>query len=433
MDESRNPNHIGEKNNDLLFNDHHTNFLEFTHKQDELVSQNYSLANLMHHSLLFGAEKMLMARKSGPFVSSELEHQNGNDIQPNNNSIIKGQNAPKQNNNVSHELTNIESFVVFLPVLVFKVTLFQTNLIVRFFFVTVWFFDFFFMFMMFPFRTLIRIRDHAKKKLRRALVASYSRLISFAFCNGLRLGMAVFRATYVFFVLVMMLISSFAISGIIMRNLVEEPIHTTEILNFDYTKTSPVSFVPIASSSGLIVYEITCKCIFRLLVRVESLSADGKVIFGSSSPTMLRFKSRKIHTIETLLNVVPLITGLKSEVQNLKIVMRDDRSKEGYAKRNITTCFKVVLERRAEFLEAGSGVPEIYGATLEISSELPRLKNLMSSWRRTIFVWISFAFFGGEIVILLLVCRHVMTSKNKSWPDKFTWEKTGYLRQGLVF
>ncbi|KAL7103758.1 hypothetical protein ACP275_08G199500 [Erythranthe tilingii] len=306
------------------------------------------------------------------------------------------------------------------------------------------------MFMMFPFRTLTRIKDHAKKKLRRALVASYSRLTSFVFCNGQRLGRAVFRAMYVFFVLVIMLISSFTISGIIMRNLVEEPIHTTEILNFDYTKTSPVSFVPIALSSSPVngvVNNHKLKLTVSLTlpeseyntklgvfqVRVESLSTDGKVIFGSSLPTMLRFKSRKIHTIETLLNVVPLIAGLKSEVQNLKIVMRDDRSKEGYAKRNITTCFKVVLERRAEYLEAGSGVPEIYGATLEISSELPRLKNLMSSWRRTIFVWISFALFGGEIVILLLVCRHVRTNKNKSWPDKFTWEKTGYLRQGLVF
>ena len=35
-----------------------------------------------------------------------------------------------------------------------------------------------------------------------------------------------------------------------MRKMVEKPLQKTEILTFDYTKTSPVAYVPIMSYSG---------------------------------------------------------------------------------------------------------------------------------------------------------------------------------------
>ncbi|KAI3466029.1 hypothetical protein Pfo_022692 [Paulownia fortunei] len=496
MDDSRNTDDIGENKEFLLFSDHH-NFLGFTHKH-ELGSQNF-LANLMKDSLLLGAEKLLMARKPGLLALSDFEPQNDNEA--NNtfkNSKIKGKYASRQNKKVSGRYgtyaiqptsssafdkaveSSIENyplesynefplnFISFLTVLVLKLAGFQISLFLRFFTFPIRFMNFCLMFLMFPFQTLTQIRDHMKKKLMRACNASYLRLISFI-CNRLksqksvlklavRFGRAFFCAVYVFFVLVGLLVSGFAIGGIIMKNLVEESIHTTETLNFDYTKTSPVAVVPIASSlvngvpsksqmSGsenlgprAIPYNHKLQVTVLLTlpeseynrklgifqVRVESLSANGQVILGSSYPTMLRFKSQPIRVAETLFNSVPLITGLKSEVQNLKIVMGEFT--ERYEQ---TACFKVILEQRAEF-QAGSGVPEIYAASLEIASELPQLKRVLWSWRRTVFVWISFALFMVEMMVFLLFCRPVILpggrskaggTNKKSWPEKIPWHK----------
>ncbi|KAK6132541.1 hypothetical protein DH2020_033750 [Rehmannia glutinosa] len=332
----------------------HQNFLDFTHK-DEFCSQNF-LANLMKHSLLLGADKLLMARKPEPAQLSDFEPQTDN-----------------------------------APNYTFK-------------------------------SSKIRGEKYANRK-------SVLKL-------GVRFGKACICAVFVFFVLVGLLVSGFAIGGVIMRNLVEESVIKNEILNFDYTKTSPVAVVPISSSlvNGVInskyqtmfgsenqgqraiPYNHKLKVTVSLTlpeseynrklgvfqVRVETLSANGNPILGSSYPTMLRFKSQPIRIVETLFNSVPLITGLKSEVQNLKIVMGDFN--EGYEP---TSFFKVILEQRAEF-QAGSGVPEIYAASLEISSELPKLKRVLWSWRRTIFVWISFGVFMAEITVFLIFFRAVI-------------------------
>ncbi|KAK6132468.1 hypothetical protein DH2020_033768 [Rehmannia glutinosa] len=440
----------------------HQNFLDFTHKH-EFCSQNF-LANLMKQSLLLGADKLLMARKLGPAQLSDFEPQTDN--APNNpfkNSKIRGEKyANRKVKNGRYNSSSIEynplmessnnnefpfNFIAFVTVLVFKLATFQISLFLKLFTFPIWFFNSCLMFFMFPFQILTHVRSHVKKKLVRALNVSYMSLISFI-CNkiksqksvlklGVRFGKACFCAVFVFFVLVGLLVSGFAIGGVVMRNLVEESVLKTEILNFDYTKTSPVAVVPISSSlvNGVInskyqtvfgsdnhqgqraiPYNHKLKVTVSLTlpeseynrklgvfqVRVETLSANGNPILGSSYPTMLRFKSQPIRVVETLFNSVPLITGLKSEVQNLKIVMGDFN--EGYEP---TSFFKVILEQRAEF-QAGSGVPEIYAASLEISSELPKLKRVLWSWRRTIFVWISFGVFMAEITVFLILFRAVI-------------------------
>ncbi|CAI9784290.1 unnamed protein product [Fraxinus pennsylvanica] len=186
--------------------------------------------------------------------------------------------------------------------------------------------------------------------------------------------------------------------------------HTTEILYVDYNKPSPVAFVPIASSLvpnvpssvgskhrmsssdyvgqhpipnthklhlsvtlTLAESEYNRKlAIFQ--VRVESMSARSKVLASSSYPTMLQIKSQPIQLIETMLKTVPL---------------------------------------RAEF-QAGSCVPEIYTASLDIESELPGLKRAIWNWRRTIFVWISISSFMGELIVVLLVCRPIILPRGRS-------------------
>lgn len=134
-------------------------------------------------------------------------------------------------------------------------------------------------------------------------------------------------------------------------------------------------------------------------MRVEGLSANGKTMVGSSYPAMLRFKSQPVRIIETLFKNAPIITGFQSEVQNLKIVIDD--LVEGYEP---TSFFKVILQQRAEF-EAGTGVPEIYDASMDIESDLPWLKRMVWNWRRTMFVWISFTSFMCEVMVVLVFCK----------------------------
>ncbi|KAL6543331.1 hypothetical protein OROHE_010851 [Orobanche hederae] len=363
------------------------------------------LPNLMKHYLLFGADKLLMARKPDFSIS---EPQIDNEFPLN--------------------------FTALMIVVLLKLAGIHVSLIIRLFTFPVRLLSLSLMFLMFPFQFATHLKHHMKKMLMRACDASHTRLAAFVCsrlesCNSVlklavRFGKAVFSAAYVFFLLVGLLVSGFAIGGIVMRILVREPIHTTQTLNFDYTRTSPAAVVPIVPSlaKGMLLPSKLKLTVCLTLpeseynrklgifqVRVESLSANGKVIFGSSYPTMLRFKSQPVRAVETLFKSVHLITGLKSEVQNLKIVMGEHNS-EGYEP---NASFKVVLEQRAEF-QGGLGVPEIYDGSLEIKSELPKLKRALWKWRRTVFVWIGFGTFMAEMMVLFTFCRALFLPGSKS-------------------
>lgn len=87
------------------------------------------------------------------------------------------------------------------------------------------------------------------------------------------------------------------------------------------------------------------------------------------------------------------------------ISIRGPRSENcGGGFRRRISFFKVILQQRAEF-EAGSGVIEIYVASLDIESELPWLKKMVWNWRRTMFVWISFTLFMCEVAFALVFCK----------------------------
>ncbi|CAK9151733.1 unnamed protein product [Ilex paraguariensis] len=258
-----------------------------------------------------------------------------------------------------------------------------------------------------------------------------------------RFGWGLFWATYVWFLLVGLLVSGFVIGSFAMKRLVEEPIQATENLNFDYTKTTPVAFVPIMSShrfgissslmpknsengeehvgNRVIPYNHKLKLTVTLAlpesdynlklgvfqVRVDFLAANGKTTASSSSPCMLRFKSQPIRYVETIVKGVPLVAGFQSEVQHLDIKFGDFT--EGYEP---TTFLKVVLEQRAEY-QSGAGLPEIYSASLSLESELPQVKRIIWDWRRTIFVWISIISFLTELLVVLIFCRPIVLPRGR--------------------
>ncbi|KAG8386450.1 hypothetical protein BUALT_Bualt03G0150000 [Buddleja alternifolia] len=461
MDDSipqRNTDDIDDNNS--LFDDHYT-FLGFN-SQHNLTSLDF-LANLMKHSLLLGAEKLLMARKLTPPL--DCSSFDDNEINTSNTTKSEGKCALKQNKKVSRKYKpyapqstsktqNLDTsksmnyhpgsyndyfplnIISFFAVLVLKLVGFQVSLFLRFFTFPIRVFTFWLTLLTFPFQTLTPIRDHITKKLI-SFITNRLKPQKSMLKVAIRFSKAVLCSLYVFLVLVGLLASGFAIGGLVIKNLVEEPILATGVLNFDYTKTSPAAIVPITSSlvTGVLAKDTSEKLGRRAIpynhkmqltvaltlpeseynrklgifqVRVESLSANGKVIVGSSYPTMLRFKSQPIHVIETLFKSVPLITGLQSEVQNLKIMVGEFT--EGYEP---TASFKVILEQRAEF-QAGSGVPEMYDASLDIASDLPPLRRILWNWRRTIFVWIGIGSFIGEMMVVLLFCRPIVLLGGRS-------------------
>ncbi|KAK9937796.1 hypothetical protein M0R45_014565 [Rubus argutus] len=294
---------------------------------------------------------------------------------------------------------------------------FQLSLVVKLFTLPVWLSYFSFMLLLRPFQTLRHIQGYLMERLLRLWSATFTSVIS-AVSGGLGtqkslvviVGLALFRSIYVCSMLLGILASGFVLSGFTMRHLVEKPIKTVETLNFDYTKPSPVALVPLMSSGvGVIPYNHKLQMTVSLTlpeseynhklgvfqVRVEFLSANGKVTASSSYPCMLRFKSRPIHYMQTFLRSAPLIVGLQSETQVLNIKI--SAHTEGLEP---TACLKVILEQRAE-CHSGEGIPQIYAGLLLLQSELPQLKRLVWYWRRTIFVWTSFVSFLAELVFIL--------------------------------
>lgn len=66
-----------------------------------------------------------------------------------------------------------------------------------------------------------------------------------------RCGWGFFWSMYVCFILFALLVSSLVVSGFLVKRLVEKPFQVKQVLNFDYTKQSPVAFVPIISCPGV--------------------------------------------------------------------------------------------------------------------------------------------------------------------------------------
>lgn len=258
----------------------------------------------------------------------------------------------------------------------------------------------------------------------------------------LRFSWGFLWATYVCIVLVTLLISAFVLSGVIMRKLVDEPIQIKESLSLDYTKNSPVAFVPIIlcpneahdlSFAGKIdvgntglprviprnhKFQATVSLMLpesdynRYLgifqVRVDLLSANGRTLASSRRPCMLHFKSQPIRMLLTLFKIAPLVTGYSSESQTLNIDLR------GFTEGDIpTACLRVMIEPRAEF-RPGAGIPEIYDASLTLESQLPLLKKMMWRWKKSLFVWVGLSLFVMLILFALVCCRPLILPRGRA-------------------
>ncbi|KAL4204449.1 hypothetical protein AMTRI_Chr01g132160 [Amborella trichopoda] len=153
----------------------------------------------------------------------------------------------------------------------------------------------------------------------------------------------------------------------------------------------------------LVIVGAIPRCPFTRIIGIsEFISKDGTVISRSSQPCMLRFKSPMIHNAKIILNSASLIAGYAMESQTLQLKM--EGFTEGY---NPTACIRVTLEQRAGY-EHGAGIPEIYAADMLLESELPLLKRIISSWKITIFIWVSTGIFVMQVLAILVCCRHLI-------------------------
>ncbi|KAI3708249.1 hypothetical protein L2E82_37414 [Cichorium intybus] len=235
---------------------------------------------------------------------------------------------------------------------------------------------------------------------------------------GVRFCWSFLCAIYVWFILVGMLLSSFMISGFMMKHVVKQPVDVEEMLNFDYTMASPVAVVPLSSFTGLgnklqLTVSLTMpeseynRKVGVFQVRVDFLSATGKITSSASYPCILRFKSQPIRIAETVLKSVPLMTGFQAEVQKLNIKF-DEFSEQ----KEPSASIRVVLEQRAEFKHAG-GIPEVYSGSLHLWSKLPKIKQILWTWKITVFVWISIMSFLTQLVVALTFYRATLTKAMK--------------------
>ncbi|XP_058756788.1 seipin-2-like [Vicia villosa] len=258
-----------------------------------------------------------------------------------------------------------------------------------------------------------------------------------------RFGWGLLLSLYVCCILIGLLVSSFVFSGFLMKCFVEKPIQMKEVLNFDYTKLSPVAYVPIISCDGVVrgkdsennvdvgklmmmgervipsKHQVQVTVSLRVpesgynrnlgvfQARVDFLLSSGKKIASLSQPCMLRFRSEPIRLIMTFLKIAPLITGYTSETQILNVKMR------GFIEGNIpTSCLKVTLEQRPEY-QPGAGIPELYDASLIVESELPFFKRIIWHWKMSIFIWIAMMSLFTELIFVLVFCRPIIIPRTR--------------------
>ncbi|KAJ8762003.1 hypothetical protein K2173_006605 [Erythroxylum novogranatense] len=335
--------------------------------------------------------------------------------------------------------------------LVFKAIGFQLNLLFTFVSFPAWVLYHSYMLVVDPFGVARRVRQLCLRKLA-SLCSLIGRMLGPFVNDWLKDQKTIWKffltfvwgflwSIYVCTILFGLLVLSVLISGFLMRYLVEEPMQIRQGLNFDYTKNSPVAYVPISSRGSLdcgvngkdndgdipkfgprpippnhklqVDVSLTLpeseynRNLGMFQVRVVFLSANGKTLASKSQPCMLKFQSQPIRILLTFLKIAPLVAGYISESQTLELKIK------GFTEGVVpTSCLKVVIEQRAAFLP-GAGIPELYEASLVLQSELPFFSRIIWCWRKTLFVWTSIMLFMMEFLFILICCTPLVIPRTR--------------------
>ncbi|KAI3762309.1 hypothetical protein L1987_52734 [Smallanthus sonchifolius] len=226
--------------------------------------------------------------------------------------------------------------------------------------------------------------------------------------------MGLVGVAYMCLVLMSLMVVSVVMGFGLVRLWVEEPVHLQERLYFDYRDVHPsavldfgveeyddkvVKIVPVGHSCNVRLVFVMPESDYNreigmFQVVAESLSVNGDVITSSSRPCMLRFRSQPVRLMQTYLMAVPLLLGVKGEIQTVSVPLL--KYKERYYHRTHFIKISLVPRAGAPFL------PQIYEANLIVSSELPWMKRLVRNWKWTCCVWTSLYIY--LMLVLVLVC-----------------------------
>ncbi|KAL8099694.1 hypothetical protein AgCh_032094 [Apium graveolens] len=220
-------------------------------------------------------------------------------------------------------------------------------------------------------------------------------------------------AAYVCFVLFVVMIVAVILGVGLVGLWVEEPVSVKEKVLFDYSQVNPSATLALGDYKGGLNDKVTREVpvgqtyyVDLVLVMPESdynlqvgmfqlvaevMSSNGHVIDRSSQPCMLRFRSLPVRLVRTCLFSVPLILGLRFETQKITIPIL--RHKEGYQR---TEAIKITVIPRAGTLF----LPQLYDAEIIMNSELPWKKELVHSWKWTLYVWTSVYIYIMLLIVL---------------------------------
>ncbi|PRQ41533.1 putative Seipin family protein [Rosa chinensis] len=279
--------------------------------------------------------------------------------------------------------------------------------------------------------------EQAKETVESAVQKAPSTIIHGAVVLIKKLGFGVLGAAYVCMVLFMLLILATIVGVALVRLWLEEPVVVRDRLHFDYTLAHPKAvFVfggsGLAAGSGADYFKIIISSNSRRMamgvpvghtftvslellmpesdfnrhigvfqMTAEALAANGDVIAKSSQPCMLRFRSLPIRLTRTFLMGVPLILGISGETQ--KIAGQILRHKEGTYPR--TRAIRITLSPRA----GTSHLPQLYEAEIVLNSQLPWTKQLVRSWKWTLYVWASLYCYTIFVITYVTCCRPLLS------------------------
>uniref|UniRef100_A0A7N0TYZ5 Seipin n=1 Tax=Kalanchoe fedtschenkoi TaxID=63787 RepID=A0A7N0TYZ5_KALFE len=221
-----------------------------------------------------------------------------------------------------------------------------------------------------------------------------------------KLGLGLLGVAYVCMVLFVVLVLAALVGIGFVQLWVEEPVLMKEKLHFDYTAVNPqavFSFhggdfeghtkVATNKKLGMPAGHTFYVSLVMLMpesdynreigvfqLAAELLSVEGNVVKSSSQPCMLRFRSLPIRLTRTLAMGVPLLLGFSSETQVIALEIL--RHKEGSPR---SGAIRVTLIPRA----GTSYLPQLYEAEIVVNSYLPWNKELVRSWKWTLYVWAS--------------------------------------------
>ncbi|KAI3750899.1 hypothetical protein L2E82_21805 [Cichorium intybus] len=226
-------------------------------------------------------------------------------------------------------------------------------------------------------------------------------------------------AAYVCWVLITVMVVSVVVGVALVNLWVEEPVYIKENLYFDYTDAHPYAIMDFGfDAPGKVVKSIPVGhiCNVRLVftmpeseynreignfqVVAEALSMDGDIITSASRPCILRFRSRPLRAMQTFLMGVPLLLGMTHEMQTVNVPLL--KYKEHYYPRTRSMRLSLIPRAGTPFL------PQLYGAKVIVSSELPWRKDLVRKWKWTFYVWTSLYVYLMLLVVLVCGFRSIM-------------------------